>query len=1022
MLGRGYGTGAIIVVAVAALIGTHASAAVQSRRTATIPPHPPQYDLDVQLNVEQHLAVVRQTIMWTNPCALPATELVFNAHSHYSLPDKDVGFMAKMLEILRMTPSEVLDLDGPPCEIQKATLLIPERRQDAPGNCSPVSMKAAADLPFHYREDNATALVVPLPRPLPRGETVVVELQFTLRLPQKQGRWGQWRGITFLSNWQPVLAVYDDHGWHPTPFIPWHQPFFNEAGGFHVHVTLAADQKIACTGSITSVSQDGAGQQEVVITVPCARDFAFLCCSRYCEYTGEAGPVHVRVMALPEHEHYAREMVRISCDAILAYTEWFGPYPYPEFTIAESYFGWNGNQCSGLVMIDERIFNMPHVADGFVDSLVSHEVCHQWWYNVVGVNGYCETWMDEGLATYFSHRLLNCKYGKNNKMLHYPRGLEWLPNISRETYRYYGLYGTIGRGEAGPTVQDIPKFDHVINLFSMCYDRGSKIVGMIEDRLGEAAFLDFMRQVYARYYFRILRVADFQRELEAYTGQSWEEFFHHWLYCADMTDWCVEDVVIKDLPKTPRKQCEPEPGCKDPPTPCHVTVLLRQKAQYSEQTALGFSLDGTENFQVRVPIIPQAPEMIIDDPPARIQSLPENRMRVDICLPRRPTQIAVDPDQLLVDPDPANNYWKPRCSVRVTPVCTLLDENDITTAYDRWNLVIGPWLQATAYDDPWYTRSPLAGIRAAIYRTQQFDGGVYLGYRADYDDLVVGVDGLWDHFPWPHTQIGFDAEHAITSSDDRPNNRASLFERYVFQYGDSLYLRPMHFVELFQAALENNLPLPTGQTIQGNHFDHTVIAGVHYYLDYLTPYWDPEGGFRLDAAFTEGIPVSGQHDSYHRIDSQFSIVKGIPDGFGWLSETRVAARIFGGIGIPSNGEYYSLGGSELLRAFDLSQRQGNAVWIASLEWRFPIVKDVRWDWCDHTIGIRNINGAAFYDVGDAYLRSRETGPIVHGVGAGLRVDVAWFSIVERSTIRFDVAKAVNDPAPLQFWLAFSVPF
>ena len=58
-------------------------------------------------------------------------------------------------------------------------------------------------------------------------------------------------------------------------------------------------------------------------------------------------------------------------------------------------------------MIDERIFGMPHLARGYVDYLVSHEVCHQWWYNLVGTNGYCETWMDEGLATYFSHRLLD---------------------------------------------------------------------------------------------------------------------------------------------------------------------------------------------------------------------------------------------------------------------------------------------------------------------------------------------------------------------------------------------------------------------------------------------------------------------------------------------------------------------------------------------------------------------------------------------------------------------------------------
>src|SRR5262249_36480825 len=193
-------------------------------------------------------------------------------------------------------------------------------------------------------------------------------------------------------------------------------------------------------------------------------------------------------------------------------------------------FGWNGNQCGALVMIDSRIFDMPHLALPFVDSLVSHEVCHQWWYNVVGNNGYAETWMDEALATYFGHRLMDRKCGRNNALLNYPRGFGWMPQIYRDDYRHYGLCGTIARGENTAAGQDMPGLQHLINLNSMCYDKGSKIVGLIEDRLGEAAFLDFMHLVYARYHFRILHVADFQRELEAYTGTSWDGFFKEWLY------------------------------------------------------------------------------------------------------------------------------------------------------------------------------------------------------------------------------------------------------------------------------------------------------------------------------------------------------------------------------------------------------------------------------------------------------------------------------------------------------------
>src|SRR5208282_2342555 len=106
----------------------------------------------------------------------------------------------------------------------------------------------------------------------------------------------------------------------------------------------------------------------------------------------------------------------------------------------------------------------------------------------------------------------------------------------------------------------------------------------------------------------------------------------------------------------------------------------------------------------------------------------------------------------------SNNYWKTPVKFRITPVYTFLDETTLTTAYDRWNVIVGPWLFAPAYQDPWFTRSDMAGIRAGLYRTEDFSGGAYLGYRTDYYDLAVGVDALWDHFPWHNTQVGFVAE------------------------------------------------------------------------------------------------------------------------------------------------------------------------------------------------------------------------------------------------------------------------
>ena len=105
-----------------------------------------------------------------------------------------------------------------------------------------------------------------------------------------------------------------------------------------------------------------------------------------------------------------------------------------------------------------------------------------------------------------------------------------------------------------------------------------------------------------------------------------------------------------------------------------------------------------------------------------------------------------------------------------------------------------------------------------------------------------------------------------------------------------------------------------------------------------------------------------------------------------------------------------------------AERQGSLVWVASAEWRVPLAKEVHWDVCDHVFGARNLYGAMFYDIGDAYTRGHAVGPIAHALGAGIRMDLAIFGFVERSTLRFDVAKTVNADSPLQFWLGIQHPF
>ena len=175
----------------------------------------------------------------------------------------------------------------------------------------------------------------------------------------------------------------------------------------------------------------------------------------------------------------------------------------------------------------------------------------------------------------------------------------------------------------------------------------------------------------------------------------------------------------------------------------------------------------------------------------------------------------------------------------------------------------------------------------------------------------------------------------------------------------------------------------------------------------------------------------GEHRSLQEFYAQLSTVKTFRDLFGlseetpflrWLGDSRLAGRVYAAEALQDEAQVFTLGGGDMFRGYSLSQRQGSTVWLGSVEWRIPLIQRVDWDMLDHVAGVRNVYGAPFYDVGDAYVAGKKRARSAHAVGFGMRIDVAWFSLIERTILRFDVAKTINDDTPPQFWFGLDHPF
>src|SRR5690349_18422834 len=189
-----------------ALLAVLAVRPAQAAPPVPVPDYLPRYDLALTVDVVGHVAHFRQAVTWTNHYNRPTDTLAVNFYPNYRVPSGDRLLLEKTLELLRLRPESGIDRAGRHGEIDQITL-------------------GGRALSYHYSEENPTTIVAELPRPVGCGEKVTLVIEGSIRLPNKQGRWGQWDGITFLTNALPVVAYYDERGWHDTPFVPWHQPF-----------------------------------------------------------------------------------------------------------------------------------------------------------------------------------------------------------------------------------------------------------------------------------------------------------------------------------------------------------------------------------------------------------------------------------------------------------------------------------------------------------------------------------------------------------------------------------------------------------------------------------------------------------------------------------------------------------------------------------------------------------------------------------------------------------------------------
>ncbi|MCM1404118.1 MAG: M1 family metallopeptidase [Prevotella sp.] len=228
-----------------------------------------------------------------------------------------------------------------------------------------------------------TVITVPLAQGLKVGESIDIDLQYTIKLANVKHRLGYTDHAVNLGNFYAIPVVYDN-GWQTYPYSYNGDPFYNDPYNFDVTIDAPAGYRIATSGTTLSTNH----YQGYLL-----RDFAIVMSRDFQTLSRQVGDTTVTYYYL--NDEIPDISLYTACNALAYFSNTFIDYPYSTLAVVQTDFLQGGMEYGALVYISMDVTDQAQY-----QTVIIHEIAHQWWYGLVGNDQTRTAWIDEGLAEY----------------------------------------------------------------------------------------------------------------------------------------------------------------------------------------------------------------------------------------------------------------------------------------------------------------------------------------------------------------------------------------------------------------------------------------------------------------------------------------------------------------------------------------------------------------------------------------------------------------------------------------------
>lgn len=433
---------------------------------------------------------------------------------------------------------------------------------------------------WEFDGENIDICKLILASPLQPGQSITITTPFRVKIPSgsisRLGHIGQSFQIT---QWYPKPAVYDRNGWHQMPYLTQGE-FYSEFGSYDVSITLPKNYIIGATGDcqtpsevefmneqasmgmekvakasidVTSLSADlnefPASSKEwktVRYTQSRVHDFGWFADKRWIVLKGNvetpANKNQVTTWALftPESANLWAKSSEYLHDAIYYYSLWNGDYPYNQVTAVDGTISAGGGMEYPNVTVIGSVGS-----ERSLETVIMHEVGHNWFYGILGSNERDNAWMDEGLNSFNEDRYMDTKYP--NASLGAAIGIGGLDkklglsDFSQRSLSELSYLISASQNLDQPLQCHSDNFTE-INYGGIVYKKTALLFYYLKGYLGEPLFDQCMHNYFEKWKFKHPQPEDLQAVFEETTGQKLDWFFNELIKTTDKIDFSITRI------------------------------------------------------------------------------------------------------------------------------------------------------------------------------------------------------------------------------------------------------------------------------------------------------------------------------------------------------------------------------------------------------------------------------------------------------------------------------------------------